>query len=112
MKDPRDICLTRAAMGSIVVAAVCLVLAGCSQSHEDLSSCTEAETGYMIVDRTAGLSCGEARAVLGLLGDAEHGVQTVEEERGQWTCRAFPGESEGIKFRCKNGRQRFAVQAP
>jgi hypothetical protein len=112
MKYPRYIGLTRGTLGSIVVAVVCLVPAGCSQSHEDLSSCTEAETGYMIVDRTAGLSCGEARAILGLLGDAEHGVQTVEEERGQWTCRAFPGDSEGIKFRCKNGRRRFAVLAP
>lgn len=97
---------------SVVAAGfVGVSLGGCgSEEPEDFSSCTESETGYRVVKRS-GINCEDARAILGLLGSAEHGVQTIDSNRGTWKCHAYPTVEggSGIKYRCRSGSQHFDV---
>lgn len=97
---------------ALAIVTMSTVLGACGSSGtEDLTSCTETETGYRVVHRSKGMSCEKARAVLGLLGSAEHGVQTVESSQGAWTCHVFPTEAGEIKYRCRNGLEHFDVRA-
>ena len=83
---------------------------GCGdQGTENLSSCVEVETGYHVVRRSSGLECLEARSILGLLGAAEHGKQTVEAQGGPWTCHVYPRGKGAIRYRCQQGANHFDV---
>lgn len=83
---------------------------GCGSQRESLSDCIEEETGYVIRHLTGGVGCEEASGILGLLGSAEHGVQSVKEVGGGvWKCRAFLTRKDAPKFRCRQGPKGFVI---
>jgi len=102
--------MSRSTVIAVVACLGMMGIAGCGSQRESLSDCMEEETGYIIHIESGRVNCEEASILLGLLGAAEHGVQTIEERGGRvWKCRAFPEKPNAPKYRCWNGSKRFVV---